>query len=97
MWLEFSQSFAPRENRTWSERRYWAPVVWYGVPAAPGAPVILHHWDNQPIVLSADGVPLGVLQAPLNPNRRGLVRATVSHEAHRIDLSYLGPDDLWLV
>ena len=60
----------------------------------PGTPVQLHHWNSQRLVLSADGTPLGTLQAPLNPNRRGLVRAMVSQDVGRIDLSYLGPDDI---
>jgi hypothetical protein len=94
MWMEFAQSFAPRENRTWSDRRYWANVTWSGPPPPPGTPVQLHNWNGQPVVLSADGTPFGTLQAALNPNRRGLVRATVSQDVGRIDLIYLGPDDI---
>lgn len=97
MRTEFAQSFTPADSRTWTERRYWANVAWYGVPAPPGAPVRLHHWNGQPIVLSGDGLPMGALQAALNPARSGLMRATVSQEPGRIDLSYLGPDDLWQV
>jgi superfamily II DNA/RNA helicase len=94
MWIEFAQSFTPRENRTWSDRRYWANVAWSGPPPPPGTPVQLHNWNGQLRVLSADGTPLGTLQAALNPSRRGLVRATVSQDAGRIDLIYLGPDDI---
>lgn len=94
MWTEFAASFAPRDNRTWTDRRYWAGVAWYGAPPPPRAPVQLHEWNGQRLVLAADGMPLGTLQAALNPLRRGLVRATVSGEAGKIDLSYLGPDDL---
>jgi len=98
MWLGFVQGLTPRENRTWSNRHYWAGVTWNGVPApSSGTPVKLRYWNGQSIVLSADGLPLGTLQAPLNSNRRGLVRATVSQHPGRIDLSYLGPDDLWVV
>ena len=97
MWMEFAQSFTPRDNRTWADRRHWVGVTWYGVPLPPGAPVRLYHWKGQPIILSADGLPVGALQAALNPNRRGLVRAITSQQIGRVDLSYLGPDDLWLV
>ena len=38
--------------------------------------------------------PEETLQVALNPSRRGLVRAVVSQVPGRIDLSYLGPDDL---
>jgi superfamily II DNA/RNA helicase len=96
MWLEFTQDFAPRDNRTWAERRYRANVQWNAAPAPHGTPVALHHWNDQSVVLSADGLALGVLNHPLNPNRRGLVRAAVAPAVGQIDLSYLGPDDLWL-
>jgi hypothetical protein len=39
---------------------------------------------------------MGEADARLNPSRRGLLRATVSAEPGKIDLNYLGPDDLWL-
>lgn len=97
MWVEFAQSFAPSNSRTWTDRRYWAGVAWYGVASPPGTPVRLYQLNGQPIVLSADGLPLGALLAPLNSNRCGVVRATVSQEFGRLDLSYLGPDDLWQV
>ncbi len=94
MWMEFAQSFTPRENRTWADRRYWANVAWSGAPPPPGTPVHLHHWNGQPRVLSADGMLLGTVQAALNPARAGLVRAQVSQDVGRIDITYLGPDDL---
>ena len=96
MWLVFAESFTPVESRTWADRKYWATATWYGAPPPPGVPIALHHWNGQPLVLAADGLPLGVLNAGLNPGRKGLARASVSHEAGRVDLSYLGPDDLWL-
>ena len=94
MWMEFAQSFTPRENRTWADRRYWANVAWLCAPPPPDTPVQVHHWDGQACVLSADGTPLGTVQAALNPGRAGLMRAQVSQDVGRIDLTYLGPDDL---
>ncbi|MCP5308890.1 MAG: DEAD/DEAH box helicase [Zoogloeaceae bacterium] len=94
MWMEFAQSFTPRENRTWADRRYWANVAWLCAPPPPDTPVQVHHWDGQACVLSADGTPLGTVQAALNPGRAGLMRAQVSQHVGRIDLTYLGPDDL---
>jgi hypothetical protein len=94
MWTEFAQSFTPRANRTWANRRYSANVAWAGAPPPPGTPVQLHHWNSQALVLSADGTPLGTVQAALNPTRAGLVRAQVSQNVGRIDMTYLGPDDL---
>lgn len=94
MWMEFAQSFTPRANRVWADRRYWAAVTWLGVPPPPGTPVQLHYWAGQPLVLAADGVPLGRLQAAPASGRTGLIRAQVSQDAGRIDIVYLGPDDL---
>lgn len=95
MWLKFMQDFAPAGNRTWARRDYLGNVQWFEVPAPPGTPVNLYHRDGQPLVLAPDGRAIGLLQHPLNPNRRGLVRATVAQNVAQLDLSYLGPDDLW--
>lgn len=97
MWTEFARGYTPSDSRTWAERRYWAWVAWQNVPPPPGVPLRLFTLDGQPATLSTCGLRLGVLQAPLNPNRRGLLRASVSPEADKVDLIYLGPDDLWLV
>lgn len=94
IWMEFLQSFTPAENRTWSDRRYWAPVDWLGAPPPPGTPVQVHHWGGRPRVLAEDAMPLGTLGAAINPNRTGLLRATVTADPGRIDIVYLGPADL---
>jgi superfamily II DNA/RNA helicase len=97
MWLEFAQQFVPRVDRTWAERNYRANAQWYGAPAPPGTPLYLHHWNGQPLILSADGTALGLLNHPLSPNRRGVVRTNASTEPGILDVSYLGPNDLWVV
>jgi hypothetical protein len=94
MWIEFAQSFAPCASRVWADRRYWARVTWLGVPLPPGTPVQLHRLAGQSRVLAADGTPLGTLQAVFTPGRAGLIRAQVSQDVSRIDITYLGPDDL---
>jgi len=94
IWMEFAQKFTPHTSRVWAVRRYWAGVVWFGVPLPPDTPVQLHHWDDQLCVLAADGTLLGTLQHALNPKKAGLIRAQVSQDVDRIDLIYLGPDDL---
>lgn len=94
MWFEFSQSFIPRAHRIWADRRYWAGVRWLGVPLPPGTPVQLHDWNGERSVLAADGTPVGTLQHALNPSRHGLLRAQVAADVGKIDLTYLGPDDL---
>ncbi len=95
MWLEFFQEFEPADNRTWAQRDYLGDIQWF-VGAAPiGSPVHLHHYNGQPLILSSDGQALGLLPHPLNSNRRGLLRARVAQDSAKLDLSYLGPDDLW--
>lgn len=94
IWVEFVHSFTPAEKRTWADRRYSANVTWLGAPPPPGTAVQIHDWAGQPRVLSIDSVPLGTLEAAINPDRAGLLRAQVAQEISRIDISYLGPDDL---
>ena len=91
MWLDFAQQFVPRDNRTWAKRNYRANAQWYGVPAPPGTPLYLHHWNGQPLILSADGGVLGVLQHPFSPNRRGLVRATCIYATRHYRRKLSGP------
>jgi superfamily II DNA/RNA helicase len=94
IWLAFSQSFTPAESSTWADRRYWAGIDWLGEPPPAGTPVFVHHMGGQPRVLSADGAPLGSVQASLNPAVAGLIRAQVGQNLSRIDISYLGPADI---
>lgn len=94
MWTEFLQSFKRSDNRTWADHRYWANVVWLGVPPPPGTPVQIYEFAGQARALATDGGPLGTLQAGINPDRIGVARAQASHQADWIDISYLGPDDL---
>jgi superfamily II DNA/RNA helicase len=94
MWTDFVQSFTPHENLTWTNRRYSANVIWLDVPPPPGTPVQIHHWADQPRVLSADAMPLGTVQALISPRRAGLLRAQVAQDVSRLDITYLGPGDL---
>ena len=94
IWMEFLQSFKTAENRTWSDRRDWASVDWLDTPPSPSTPVQVHHWGGRLCVLAADATPLGTVRTALNPNRIGLLRATVAADPDKIDIVYLGPADL---
>ncbi len=96
IWNEFLKSFTPIEDRTWSERRYWVNVAWYNAPPPSGTAVRLYRWNNETLVLAGDGIPLGFSEAPLNNAHQGLIHATTSIQHGRVDLKYLGPDDLWI-
>lgn len=93
IWIEFIQSFTPAESSTWSDRRYRASVNWLGTPPPPGTPVQIHPWGGQSHVFAADATPLGTVRAALNPDRIGLLRATVATDPGRIDIVYFGPAD----
>ncbi len=95
MWLDFVQEFEPADNRTWAERAYVGNVKWFAGAAPTGSPLHVQHHNGQPLILSSDGQPMGLLPHPLNPRRRGLLRASVAQNPTQLDLSYLGPDDLW--
>ncbi|MBD8805027.1 DEAD/DEAH box helicase [Pseudomonas syringae] len=97
LWLRFTEESVPAHSRTWAERYYTANVLWHAAPPPPNSVLSLHLWEGQPHVLSAEGLTLGVLSHPLNPARGGVLRATVVPKSGQIALSYLGPDDLWLV
>jgi hypothetical protein len=97
LWSTFRENFVPLEKRKWTERRYWAWVKWKPeVAPLVGAPVRLRVLDGQRLVMAPDGAAVGELQAALNPRPDGLLRASVSAEANKIDITYFGPDDLWL-
>jgi hypothetical protein len=95
MWTEFAQSFTPRENGTWAERRYSVNVAWLGLPPPPVAPVQIHEWAGHPHVLASDGALLGAVQTAINPARAGLMCAQVAQDDSKIDITYLGPDDFF--
>jgi superfamily II DNA/RNA helicase len=95
MWLDFLQEFEPADNRIWAERTYLGDVQWFAGAAPIGSPLHVHNHNGRPLILSSDGQPVGLLPHPLNPHRRGLLRASVAQNPAKLDLSYLGPDDLW--
>jgi hypothetical protein len=98
MWQSFRASFSPVANRAWSEHLFHAHVTWLDARRPPpGQPVRLYnHPDTgEPLVLSESAELLGQLRAPLNPQRKGLTRATVHQHRPGIRISYLGPGDLW--
>ncbi|WP_287729339.1 DEAD/DEAH box helicase, partial [Burkholderia sp.] len=95
MWNEFALSITPRASLTWADRRYPAEVNWLGAHRSPGTPVKIFDLEGQPQILSDDGELLGTVRARLNPNRAGQIRAQVASDVTQIEISYLGPDDLF--
>ena len=96
MWDKFLENILLDKNYVWREHKYMEGVEWnVKHPPPPATPVHIHFWKNKPYVLSADGVPLGILHAKLNPNRKGLLCAKVGRDAEQIDMIYLGTNDLF--
>mgnify|MGYP003600506919 CR=1 FL=1 len=94
MWAEFVQSFEPQENHTWANRAYWGKVTWLNAPPPPSTPLQLHEWAGEVQVLAVDGTPLGVLQNSINIARKGLLRVKVARDVSKVNITYLGPNDL---
>lgn len=50
--------------------------------------------NGETILQAADGRRAGLLEEPLNPNRRGLLTVTGASPANVVELRYRGPSDL---
>ena len=94
MWTNFVQGLVLHDTRIWNERRYLLGAAWSGGAPQPGTPIQLYQWNGEWLALADDGKPLGTLRAALNPDRVGLLHATVSGDAEKIEIVYFGPDDL---
>ena len=96
MWDKFLDNFLLDDKYVWKKREYMAGVEWnVGTPLQPTTPVHVHHWNDKPHVLSADGAPVGILQKELNSDRSGLLCSDVGENAKQISMTYFGPDDLF--
>jgi hypothetical protein len=95
LWLQFIENLAPARHRKWIKRQESLGVQWDDVPAENGTPVRLREERGLTLVLSADFTRLGRLREPINPERLGIVQATVADENY-LDITYLGPNDLKL-
>jgi superfamily II DNA/RNA helicase len=97
MWGAFRASFAPVAHAVWEERRYQAQARWDGAVPVQDSPIYIRSAaEGLPYALAPDGTVLGRMNAALNPVYKGLIRASVLANA-QILVSYIGPDDLWLI
>jgi superfamily II DNA/RNA helicase len=98
MWDFFKDNFARRAGSNWREQSFWAQVDWVaGQRPLAGSPIKVLHIAGQAAMFSPQGVRVGTVLSPLNQGRRGLVKAVVANEPDRINITYLGPEDLWVV
>lgn len=95
LWRQFVESFSPDRQRTWGKRVGNVKVRWSGREPNAGMPLRLYDENGQTLVLAADYSRLGVLRTPLDPKRVGLALASVAAIGGDMELTYLGPDDLY--
>ena len=96
LWLDFIGSSTAIPERTWISTVENAAVTW--LPShqpSSGTPYrALSLANGETILQAADGRRVGLLEKPLNPNRRGLLTVTGSSTANVVELRYQGPSDL---
>lgn len=95
LWKEFTQHTLPQGTQAWSKQYFLADVSWYGTPPAPGIVTKLFEWEGHQLVVNEEGIPLGYAKHHFNSQRKGLLCASVSKLPSKIDLTYLGPKDLF--
>jgi hypothetical protein len=97
IWKAFVASFVPPDKAIWKDWTWHPRVEWeHGKTPPANAPVrVITSSDGTfDWVVSPDHEMLGRLTDRLNAGRRGLVKATVAQDRSRLDLSYVGPEDL---
>jgi hypothetical protein len=97
LWKSFKSGFVRQAASNWKEQLFWATVTWFnGMRPPVGTPIKVRHIDGQAAMFSPEGSRVGTFLSPLDANRRGLLKTVVAQEADRVNLVYLGPEDLWV-
>jgi superfamily II DNA/RNA helicase len=96
LWVGFISRSTAAPERTWIHTIEEATVTWFrGHQPGNGTPYrAVSLASGETILESADGRRAGMLEEPLNPNRRGLLTVTGAGAAEVVELSYRGPSDL---
>lgn len=98
LWNDFARSFDHSAAAVWTEKAFWAPAHWRAdMRPVIGSGLRIVSAAGELRILAPDGQVLGTTQMALNLEHRGLLRISVHADPDKILLSYLGPDDLWLV
>lgn len=96
LWVAFISRSTAAPERTWIHTVEEAAVTWLrGHQPRNGTPYrAVSLASGETSLESADGRRAGMLEEPLNPNRRGLLTVTGARAAEVVELSYRGPSDL---
>jgi hypothetical protein len=97
IWTAFIASFVPPDKAVWKDWTWSPRVTWeQGKTPQADAPIRVITSPDGTIdwVVSPDHEMLGRLTDRLNAGRKGLVKATVATDRVRLNVSYVGPEDL---
>lgn len=96
LWRTFVDGMRPELRRSWQKSQEITGVKWYNSfePKSGLGLRMINVSEGFTQVFGADYEALGELAVTLNPDRCGLLRATVLDGGDKVDLDYLGPDDL---
>lgn len=97
LWVGFISRSTAAPERTWIHTVEDVAVTWLlDHQPSSGTPYrAVSLAGGETILESADGRRAGLLEEPLNPNRRGLLTVTGASAADVVELSYRGPLDLY--
>ncbi|KJL26868.1 ATP-dependent RNA helicase RhlE [Microbacterium azadirachtae] len=96
LWVGFIGRSTAAPERTWINTVEDTAVTWLpDHQPSSGTPYRAVSLANgETILQAADGRRAGLLEEPLNPNRRGLLTVTGASDANVVELRYRGPSDL---
>lgn len=96
LWVGFIGRSTAAPERTWINTVEDAAVTWLpDHQPSSGTPYrAVSIANGETILQAADGRRAGLLEEPLNPNRRGLLTVTGASPANVVELRYRGPSDL---
>ncbi|MFL0535446.1 DEAD/DEAH box helicase [Micrococcus luteus] len=96
LWVDFISRSTATPERTWIHMVEEATATWLrDHQPRNGTPYrAVSLASGRTTLESADGRRVGLLEEPLNPNRRGLLTVTGAGTGNVVELSYWGPSDL---
>lgn len=95
LWMEFIAPHGAGNATSWSAKDYWGQVEWTGKPMVEGVPLrIATSGSKAGTIYTSVYREVGKAVFSFNRNAIGLIVATATGAQDRIDVEYIGPDDL---
>ena len=97
LWVSFIKNFSTTIQSKWKERKHLVRIIWDNEnrPDPKSALKIITKSKGKSTVLNAQRDRLGKLKKKLNPSRKGLLLATATDTADKVQIVYYGPNDLF--